>query len=127
MSAKPPMSPWKAAGPTLFDGAGEPEVPPDLGLFRVLRDDDTADPAADPKLAPERMVELFKQMLLVRTLDRRCLLLQRQGRIAFYGASTGQEAATVGSAACIQRDDWLFPALREGGAALLRGMSVSRY
>ena len=112
---------------TLFPDVSSPETPPDLGLFRVLRDDDTADPAHDPKLAPERMVELYKQMLLIRTLDRRCLLLQRQGRIAFYGASTGQEAATVGSAACIKQGDWLFPALREGGAALLRGMPVSRY
>ena len=112
---------------TLFPAADEPEVPADLGLFRVLRDDDTADPAHDPKLGGQRMLELYKQMLLIRTLDRRCLLLQRQGRIAFYGASTGQEAATVGSAACIKKGDWLFPALREGGAALLRGMSVSRY
>src|SRR5262245_65429665 len=121
------MTAARPTSPTLFDGTSEPETPPDLGLFRVLRDDATADPAHDPKLAPERMVDLYKQMLLIRTLDRRCLLLQRQGRIAFYGASTGQEAATVGSAACIKQGDWLFPALREGGAALLRGMPVSRY
>ncbi len=113
--------------PTLFDGAAGAAQPADLGLLRVLRDDDTADPENDPKLAPERMVELYRQMLLIRTLDRRCLLLQRQGRIAFYGASTGQEAATVGSSACLKKGDWLFPALREGGAALLRGMPVSRY
>jgi len=109
---------------TLFEAAVEP---PDLGLFRVLRDDDTADPAVDPKIKPESMVDLYKQMLLIRTLDKRCLVLQRQGRIAFYGASMGQEAATVGAAACIKKSDWLFPALREGGAALLRGMPVSRY
>jgi pyruvate dehydrogenase E1 component alpha subunit/2-oxoisovalerate dehydrogenase E1 component alpha subunit len=109
---------------TLFQATQES---PDLGLFRVLRDDDTADPAHDPKLPAERMVDLYKQMLLIRTLDKRCLILQRQGRIAFYGASMGQEAATVGGAACIRKTDWLFPALREGGAALLRGMPVSRY
>ena len=112
---------------SLFPDAKTPALPADLGLFRVLRDDDTADPAFDPKLPADRMVDLYKQMLLIRTLDRRCLLLQRQGRIAFYGASTGQEAATVGSAACVRKTDWLFPALREGGAALLRGMPVSRY
>jgi pyruvate dehydrogenase E1 component alpha subunit/2-oxoisovalerate dehydrogenase E1 component alpha subunit len=111
----------------LFHAADEPEVPPDLGLYRVLREDDTADPAHDPKLPAERAVELFKQMLLIRTLDTRCLRLQRQGRIAFYGASMGQEATTVGSASSIRRGDWLFPALREGGAALLRGMPVSKF
>ena len=102
-------------------------TPPDLGLFRVLTDDGTADPAHDPHLADADLVRLLEQMLLIRTLDERCLRLQRQGRIAFYGASTGQEAATVGSAFCLAPDDWLFPALREGGAALLRGMPVSRY
>ncbi len=102
-------------------------LPADLGLFRVLRDDGSADPAHDPGLSDEDVVRLHEQMLLIRNLDTRCLRLQRQGRIAFYGTSTGQEAATVGSAWCIDGDDWLFPALREGGAALLRGMSVSRY
>ena len=102
-------------------------IPPDLGLLRVLRDDGTADPALDPGLSAEDLVRLYRQMLLIRTLDERCLRLQRQGRIAFYGTSTGQEAATVGSAFCLQPDDWCFPALREGGAALMRGMPVSRY
>lgn len=102
-------------------------VPPDLGLFRVLRDDGTADPAADPRLSDVDLVRLHQQMLLIRTLDERCLRLQRQGRLAFYGTSTGQEAATVGSAFCLEPDDWCFPALREGGAALMRGMPVSRF
>ncbi len=105
----------------------EDENASDLGLLRVLRDDDTADPELDPGLDPEAMCALYAQILLIRTLDVRCLKLQRQGRIAFYGMSKGQEAATVGSAACIEADDWLFPALREGGAALLRGMPVSHY
>jgi pyruvate dehydrogenase E1 component alpha subunit/2-oxoisovalerate dehydrogenase E1 component alpha subunit len=99
----------------------------DLGLYRVLRDDDSADPMADPGLPEADMVRLYQQMLLIRTLDTRCLRLQRQGRIAFYGTAMGQEAAVVGAAHCIRPDDWLFPALREGGAALLRGMPVSRY
>jgi len=106
----------------------EPEpTAPDLGLYRVLRDDDTADPDEDPRLPDDELLRLYEQMLLIRTLDSRCLKLQRQGRIAFYGTATGQEAAVVGSAATIGPDDWLFPALREGGAALLRGMPVSRY
>ncbi|MCE9635043.1 MAG: 3-methyl-2-oxobutanoate dehydrogenase [Planctomycetes bacterium] len=100
---------------------------PDLGLFRVLRDDGTADPATDPCLSDADLIRLHTQMLLIRTLDERCLRLQRQGRIAFYGTSTGQEAATVGSAFCLEAEDWCFPALREGGAALMRGMPVSRY
>ncbi|MCG3134517.1 MAG: Pyruvate dehydrogenase E1 component subunit alpha [Planctomycetes bacterium] len=99
----------------------------DLGLLRVLRDDGAADPALDPRLSDEELLRLYRAMVLIRTLDDRCLKLQRQGRIAFYGTSTGQEAATVGSAFCLTEKDWCFPALREGGAALMRGMPVSRY
>ena len=100
---------------------------PDLGLLRVLRDDGSADPATDPRLPPERCVALYRQMLFLREFDRKMLGLQRQGRIAFYGACLGQEAAVVGSAACAAAGDWVFPALREGGAALLRGMPLRTY
>ncbi len=99
----------------------------DLGLLRVLRDDGSSDRAADPHLPPERCAELYRRMLFLREFDARMLGLQRQGRIAFYGASLGQEAAVVGSAACAAPGDWVFPALREGGAALLRGMPLRTY
>jgi pyruvate dehydrogenase E1 component alpha subunit/2-oxoisovalerate dehydrogenase E1 component alpha subunit len=107
--------------------APAPEEAPDLGLLRVLRDDGSADPERDPRLPPERLAELHERMLFLREFDRKMLGLQRQGRIAFYGASLGQEAAVVGSAACAGPEDWVFPALREGGAALLRGMPLAAY
>jgi len=99
----------------------------DEGLLRVLMDDGSADPATDPHLPKERCLELYRGMLFLREFDRKMLGLQRQGRIAFYGAALGQEAAIVGSAACAGPEDWVFPALREGGAALLRGMPLSTY
>src|SRR5207237_3466800 len=57
----------------------------------------------------------------LRTLDERMMTLQRQGRVGFYGACTGQEAATLASAIALEPSDWIFPALREGGAMLRRG------
>ena len=55
------------------------------------------------------------------------LTLQRQGRISFYGAATGQEGAVMGSGMAMESNDWIFPALREGGVALLRGFDFSQY
>jgi len=66
-------------------------------------------------------------MLFLRVLDDRMLTLQRQGRIGFYGSCYGQEAATLASAAALRPDDWIFPALREGGAMLLRGYPLVPY
>jgi pyruvate dehydrogenase E1 component alpha subunit/2-oxoisovalerate dehydrogenase E1 component alpha subunit len=102
-------------------------APPDAhaAMVSVLRDDGSADRTRMPALADERLVWLYRQMVLIREFDRRMLLLQRQGRIGFYGPILGQEAATIGSAAAAKEQDWIFPALREGGIAALRGLPLA--
>ena len=62
-------------------------------------------------------------MILSRAMDERCLSLQRQGRIGFYVPASGQEAAQIGCAAALEPADWVFPAYRELGVALWRGMA----
>lgn len=79
--------------------------------------------------APERarVAALYLHMRRVRRLDERMQALQRQGRIGFYGACTGQEAAPVAAALCLSPEDWVFPALRESALALTRGLSLTHY
>ncbi len=81
----------------------------------------------EPVLAEEELRSLYRQMLLLRILDERMIGLQRQGRIGFYGPASGEEAAVVGSAYCLGPQDWIYPALRQGGAALLRGYPLMTY
>ncbi len=90
--------------------------------LRVILDDGSVDPAVDPKLSREDAVRLYRGMMLERILDDRMLALQRQGRIGFYGPSTGQEAAIVAPALAMGPEDWIVPQYREPGAALARGM-----
>lgn len=73
------------------------------------------------------LLRMYEQMLRLRLLDQRMLTLQRQGRVGFYGTATGEEAAVIGSAFALDKDDWIFPALRQGGAALLRGYPLVEY
>ncbi|HSP07565.1 MAG TPA: thiamine pyrophosphate-dependent dehydrogenase E1 component subunit alpha [Acidobacteriota bacterium] len=73
------------------------------------------------------MIRLYSEMLRLRLLDQRMLTLQRQGRIGFYGTTTGEEAAVIGSVFALGPDDWIFPALRQGGAALFRGFPLLLY
>jgi pyruvate dehydrogenase E1 component alpha subunit len=82
---------------------------------------------ADEILPKEELVRLYEQLLRLRMLDQRMLTLQRQGRVGFYGTASGEEAAVIGSAYALQADDWIFPALRQGGAALLRGYPLVEY
>jgi TPP-dependent pyruvate/acetoin dehydrogenase alpha subunit len=79
------------------------------------------------ELSPERQVDLLRHMLRIRCLDDRMLKLQRAGRIGFVGTAKGLEAAIIGSAAGLRPQDWLWSGLREGGAALMRGMPLAEY
>jgi pyruvate dehydrogenase E1 component alpha subunit len=83
--------------------------------------------AAPPALSRDEATTLLRWMLLVRALDEKLLLMQRQGRIAFFGPSAGQEAAIIGSGFCARPEDWIFPALREGGVLLMRGFPLARW
>lgn len=80
----------------------------------------------EPEMSDETMVEIMEAMLTIRTLDERMMALQRQGRVGFYGQARGQEAA-VASAVPLTEDDWVWPALREGGIALTRGYTIEQY
>lgn len=76
-------------------------------------------------LNSERLLKLYKMMVLMREIDRKCVNLQRQGRIGTYAPTEGQEACQVGSAVLLHKDDWVFPAFREQGVFLTRGLPLS--
>jgi pyruvate dehydrogenase E1 component alpha subunit len=122
---KPPMTTQTTSSAPL--GSASPSHTTDPDVVRVLREDGSLDPAHDPKLDPEQIVALYRHLVLVRILDERLVVLQRQGRIGFHIGSLGEEAAIVGSAAAVRAQDWLFPCYREFGAALWRGMSLTAY
>ena len=78
-------------------------------------------------LPAEKLLQLYRGMLTIRLMDERLLTLQRQGRISFYGEARGQEAAIVGTAAALQTQDYIVPALRDAGAAIYRGLPLTAY
>jgi pyruvate dehydrogenase E1 component alpha subunit len=95
---------------------------------QILREDGSVvDEKLLPPLSDETLVGLYRQMLRLRTLDDRMLTLQRQGRISFYGAAQGQEAAVMGSALAMEPKDFVMPALREAGVLLFRGFPLQDY
>ena len=79
-----------------------------------------------PEFATERatLVALYRAMVLTRTFDAKAVALQRTGRLGTFASSLGQEAASVGLAASMARDDVLLPSFREHGAQLWRGVTL---
>ncbi len=76
-------------------------------------------------LNAQQMVDLYRLMVRTRLMDERTLILQRQGKIAFYASSAGQEACQVGTAYALEEGDWVFPSHREQGVFLTRGMTLT--
>jgi pyruvate dehydrogenase E1 component subunit alpha len=107
-------------------GVSQEELAPALGLLQVL--DPSGNLVGDPPaLASEQLLEMYRGVVTIRIMDERLLALQRQGRIGFYGEARGQEAAVIGSAYALEPEDYIVPALREAGAAILRGLPLRAY
>ncbi len=92
----------------------------------VLAADGTIDDNFDPQLSDEDLRKLYRAMLLARRFDERMLRLQRQGRVGTYGPTLGQEAASLGPAYVLQKDDWYVPSFRELAGMLYRGWPMDR-
>ncbi|MFQ6012962.1 MAG: pyruvate dehydrogenase (acetyl-transferring) E1 component subunit alpha [Thermoplasmata archaeon] len=95
-------------------------------LLQVVGLDGKYKEKEEPPLSEEELLTLYRYMMLTRALDTRGMALQRQGRIGFYVPSHGEEAVQIGSAFPLEPQDWIVPAYREQGAALLRGLSLEK-
>lgn len=102
------------------------DVAKDLGLTRVLNDDGTADPASSP-ISADVLLRGYREMRRLRLIDAKMILLQRQGRVGFYGACTGQEAVPIAAGLVLAERDWVFPALREQSVMLVRGFPLTQF
>ncbi|WP_314175929.1 pyruvate dehydrogenase (acetyl-transferring) E1 component subunit alpha [Streptomyces winkii] len=66
--------------------------------------------------------ELYGQLVRGRRFNEQATALTKQGRLAVYPSSTGQEAAEVTAALALREHDWLFPSYRDTLAAVARGL-----
>jgi pyruvate dehydrogenase E1 component alpha subunit len=92
-----------------------------------LSPDGTAVGDTDVGLGPDDLRAALRWMMLARRLDRECIALQRQGELTVYPGFEGQEAAQIGLAMAMAREDFVFPTFRELALALVRGVDPVRY
>jgi pyruvate dehydrogenase E1 component alpha subunit len=89
---------------------------PDPEPFRLLGTPEAA------RLDPALLGELYGQLVRGRRYNRQATALTRQGRLAVYPSSTGQEACEVAAALALGPQDWLFPSYRDTLAVVARGV-----
>jgi pyruvate dehydrogenase E1 component alpha subunit len=73
--------------------------------------------------APEELLGLLRQMMLIRRFEEKSAEMYARGRIAgFLHLYIGQEAVGVGAIAAIGPDDYVVSHYRDHGQALARGL-----
>jgi pyruvate dehydrogenase E1 component alpha subunit len=100
-------------------------LPAERDLRRVIGDGEDVPDGEVEGLSEADLLELHRQLVLLRTYDERSVVYHRQGRIGTYAIFWGHEAMQVGSAFALERDDWIFPSYRESAIGLLRGMPAA--
>ncbi|MFD1492296.1 MULTISPECIES: thiamine pyrophosphate-dependent dehydrogenase E1 component subunit alpha [Microbacterium] len=73
-------------------------------------------------LSDAELEQFYRDMVSIRAFDRQATNLQRQGQLALWPPSWGQEAAQVGSVRAARAQDHLFPSYREHVVARVRGV-----
>ncbi|MFE7518790.1 pyruvate dehydrogenase (acetyl-transferring) E1 component subunit alpha [Streptomyces halstedii] len=89
---------------------------PDPEPYRVLGTDAAAD------VDPDLLLRLYTELVRGRRYNAQATALTKQGRLAVYPSSTGQEACEVAAALVLEERDWLFPSYRDTLAAVTRGL-----
>ncbi len=66
--------------------------------------------------------QFYRDMVVIRAIDSQATNLQRQGQLALWPPSRGQEAAQVGSGRAARAQDTIFPSYREHAVTRIRGI-----
>lgn len=96
-------------------------LPSDQPVVLIDQDGRRTDSTQDLPPA-EDLVRAYAALVAARRLNDQAYALVRQGRLAVYPSSHGQEACQVAAAHVLETQDWLFPTYRDTVAAVARGV-----
>lgn len=90
-----------------------------------LIDADGATVADEQFALPDQaaLLRAYRGLVQARRINDQASALVRQGRLAVYPSSHGQEACQIGAALALADGDWLFPTYRDSVAVIARGVS----
>jgi len=77
-------------------------------------------------LGTEKLIELYRNLLLPRMIEEKMLVLLRQGKISKWFSGIGQEAIAVGATMALLDDEWVMPLHRNLGVFTSRKMPLNK-
>src|SRR3972149_6314738 len=100
-------------------------LPAERGLRRVIGDGATVPDGEVEGLDESDFLELFRQLVLLRTYDERSVVYHRQGRVGTYAIFWNHEAMQAGATYALRGEGWVFPSYREAAIGLPPGIPAS--
>ena len=78
------------------------------------------------KLSDNKLLEIYKKLLLPRLIEERMLILLRQGKISKWFSGIGQEAISIGVTSALNSNDIIFPMHRNLGVFTSRDIDLKK-
>ena len=92
------------------------------GRLKAESDQGTEPGHEYPLPGDDELMAAYEQLVIGRRVNDQNSALVRQGRMAVYPSSHGQEACQVAAALCLSDGDWMFPTYRDSVAVMARGV-----
>ena len=130
MSKQTAAPPSAAKAEEQQSSTGVMEPPPEIDQQQLKRERDEAKERQKTRLTNtglnmDELVELYRQMLLIRRFEEKSAEVYVAGKIGgFCHLYIGQEAVGVGAISAVRKDDYVLGSYREHGLALAKGMSA---
>jgi 2-oxoisovalerate dehydrogenase E1 component alpha subunit len=105
-----------------------PELNQPLPCFRLMDENGKLRSGVTiPELDQDTLIRMYTAMVRLQAMDNVFFEAQRQGRISFYMANSGEEGIHIGSAMAFRDDDEIFAQYREAGVLLWRGFDLQSF
>jgi pyruvate dehydrogenase E1 component alpha subunit len=128
MSKQTAAPPSAAKAEEQQSSTGVMDAPPEVDPKLLKQERDQAKERQKDRLSgldKDQLVELYRQMLLIRRFEEKSAEVYVAGKIGgFCHLYIGQEAVGVGTISAIRQDDYVLASYREHGLALAKGMSA---
>ena len=128
MSKQTAAPPSAAKAEEQQSSTGVMDAPPDVDSKKLKQERDEAKERQKDRLSGlsrEQLIELYRQMLLIRRFEEKSAEAYVAGKIGgFCHLYIGQEAVGVGAISAIRKDDYVLASYREHGLALAKGMTA---
>ena len=77
-------------------------------------------------LSKSLLKALYESLILPRLIEKKMLILLRQGKISKWFSGIGQEAIAVGVTKALDKDEYIFPMHRNLGVFTSRDVPLTR-